>query len=298
MPQKEYDESHWHYVQAADEVFVGRKHFFDDDVRYLLGKWLSLERLSLKIVEMGSGGGYFTEQLLKMANNPHLICVEPDNVLLDYAKKRLGDKVVFNKGFAEDPPLPDNTADLVICHFLLNIVPDIKAVVAGMTKVARSGGIVCVIEPFLGDFHTSDPRAKIIVDGFAASHKGAWKLRRQLIDYTKYSRDKHLYPKIYSECGLGNIEVRAIGMSHYSGDRRWTREDVVQDARDNLNLLEKHRGRYKTNMMRFGWKEDKIEEFFRTWREYHMDRIKNPEKDFVDHNLEVGCVLVIIGQKK
>ena len=140
MPRKQYDESHWHYVQATDEVFVWRKHPIDDDTQYLLRKWLNLGRPDLKIVEMGSGGGHFTEKLLKMANRPHLICVEPDSVLLDDAKKLLGDKVIFKKGFAEDPPLPDNFADLVICNFLLNIVPDIEAVVAGMTKVARSGG--------------------------------------------------------------------------------------------------------------------------------------------------------------
>lgn len=285
-------------MQAADEVFVWRKHVYDDDTLYLLKKWLRLERPNLEIVEMGSGGGHFTEQLLKMANKPHIICVEPDNVLLDYSKKLFGDKVIFKEGFAENPPLPDAIADLVICSFLLNIVPDIKAVVAGMTKVARSGGIVCSIEPFLGYIHTIDPRFKIIDDGFTASHKGAWKLREQFIDYTKHPRDKYLYPKIYNECGLINIEVHAIGSSQYSGDKRWTEKDVVQDATDNLELLQKHRERYKANMTRFGWKEDKIEEFFRTFREYHTDRLKNPQKDRMDHNLEVGCVLVTIGQKR
>lgn len=127
-----------------------------------------------------------------MTNKPDILCVEPDDVLLDYARKLFGDNVSFKKGFAENPPIPDIFVNLVIGNFLLNIVPDIKSVIAGMVKVAKPGGTVCCIEPFLIYSYTSDPRFEIINNGFVASHKGAWKLRSELIDYTKHPRDKHL----------------------------------------------------------------------------------------------------------
>lgn len=33
MPQKEYDEFHWHYIQAPEEMFVLSKFDFDDDAK-------------------------------------------------------------------------------------------------------------------------------------------------------------------------------------------------------------------------------------------------------------------------
>jgi ubiquinone/menaquinone biosynthesis C-methylase UbiE len=124
-------------------MFILRKHDFDDDNRYLLTKWLNLGRPNLQIVEMGSGSGYFTQQLVRMAKDPQIICIEPDEVLMDYARKSLGEKVAFKKGFVENPPLSDCMADLVICHVLLCNVPDINVAVRGMIKVAKPGGAVC-----------------------------------------------------------------------------------------------------------------------------------------------------------
>ena len=42
------------------------------------GRPTEIDSINLKIVEMGSGSGYFTEQLLKMATNPQIICVKPE----------------------------------------------------------------------------------------------------------------------------------------------------------------------------------------------------------------------------
>jgi len=44
LSQKERDRSHWHYIQAPEEMFVLRKFDSDEDTRYLLKKWLRLER--------------------------------------------------------------------------------------------------------------------------------------------------------------------------------------------------------------------------------------------------------------
>ena len=101
MPQKENNKSYWYYIQAPEEMFTLRKFDFDDDARWLLKKWLRLKRPNLKIVEMGSGSGYFTEQLVKMTNKPSIICVEPDSVLMGYAKKRLGEEISFKKGLSK-----------------------------------------------------------------------------------------------------------------------------------------------------------------------------------------------------
>jgi len=299
LPQKEYDKSHWHYIQAPEEIFVLGRFDFDDDTRCLLRKWLRLERPNLKIVEMGSGSGYFTEQLIKMANKPSIICVEPDDLLMEYAKKRFGGKVSFKKGFVEDPPLPADLADLVVCHILLCNVPDIKAAVKGMIKVAKSGGTVCSIEPVFLDGYISDPRAKLIVEGHSANIDGAWIRRKELIHYPKeYPYSRYLYPRIFAECGLNHIEAHALASCHYDGDWRWTMENEIQSAKEWLELLDKHKERYEANLKRSGWKKDKIEAFFRAWREYHTEALRNPEKILKDHSVYMKCKIVTIGQKK
>jgi len=278
-------------------MFVLRKHDFDDDSRFLLRKWLKLDRPNLKLVEMGSGSGYFTEQLLKMANKPSLICIEPDDMLLDYAKKRLGERAIFKKGFIEDPPLPADSADLVICYVLLCNVPDIRAAVKGMIRTTKPEGIVCAIEPvFLGGF-SPDPREKLIVEGHSANIDGAWIKRRKLLHYPKeYPYDQYVYPRIFAECRLSRIEVHALSSCHYDGDWRLTTEDAIQTAREWLGLLEKHKKRYEANLKRSGWKTDKIEALFKAWREYHTETLKNPGKR--DHSIYVKCNMVTVGHKQ
>ncbi|MCW4020510.1 MAG: class I SAM-dependent methyltransferase [Candidatus Bathyarchaeota archaeon] len=298
MLEKEDDDADWHNIQAPEEMLVLRKHDFDEDARYLLRKWLRLERPKLKIVEMGSGSGYFTEQLLTMANNPSIVCIEPDDVLREYAKKRLGRKVTFKRGSVEDPPLPENLADLVICHVLLCNLPDIKAGVSGMIKVAKYGGTICAIEPGLSGGYSSDPRAKLIVEGHSANIDGAWVKRRELIDYsTEYPYHFNIYPKIFANLGLSHIEVHALAGCYFSGDWRLTKENRMQDAKEWLDLLDNHKERYEANLKRCGWKKDRIEEFFKAWREYHTEALRNPE-NILDHSLYMKCSIVTIGEKK
>ena len=295
----DYDQSHWHYIQAPEEMFLLRKHDYDDASRHLLTKWLKLERPNLAIVEMGSGSGYFTEQLLRMANNPQIICVEPDDVLRSYAEKILRDKVTLKKGFVEDPPLINNSADLVICHVLLCNVPDIKAAVNGMKKAAKLNGTVCSIElVFLGGY-SSDPRASLIVEGHSANIEGAWIRRRKLIHYPKeYPYNKFIYPKVFSECGLGNIRIHALAQSYYSGDHGRTREENLQEAKEWLDLLENHKDRYEANLRRAGWKQRKIRDLFKAWQEFHEEEIRNPGKASEDSSVYMKCSIVTTGQKE
>ena len=295
---KEFDEYHWSYVQAPEEMFVLRRFDFDDDTLHLLRKWLGLGRPNLKIVEMGSGSGYFTEQLLKASNNSFITCVEPDDTLRKYAEARLEKKATFLKGFVENPPLPRDIADLVICYILLCNVPDIPAAVKGMMNVAKPGGAVCCIEPlFAGGYHP-DPRANLIVEGHSANIKGAWMRRKELIPYPEEDPNRaYSYPRVFVECGLSQVEMYTLATCYYSGDWRWNREDQLQLSRNWLNLLNKHKARYEANLRRSGWKKDRIEALFKAWRNFHTEILQRPEKLIEDHGVFVKCSGVTIGRK-
>jgi len=258
------NESRGYYIQAPEEMFTLRKFDFDEDALFLLKKWLGLERPFLKIVEMGSGSGYFTEQLLKISNNPSIICVEPDGKLIEYARSRLEKKVDFRQGFVENPPVTADTADIVICYILLCNVPDIPAAVKGMMRAAKLGGVVCCIEPLFLGVYNPDPRAKLTVEGHTANTEGAWMKRKELIPYPVEDPNKdYSYPRIFVECDLTQVEMHALATCHYDGDWRWSRKDQLQLSREWLNLLDKHKSRYKANLKRIGWNKDRIETLFK-----------------------------------
>jgi SAM-dependent methyltransferase len=221
--------SSWHFIQAPEEIIVLRRFDFDDDALCLLQKWLGLERSNLKIVEMGSGSGYFTEKLLKITKNPSITCIEPDDTLREYAEKRLGKQVIFLKGFVENPPIPENTADLVICHYLLCNVPDIRAALKGMIKVTKPGGSVCSIEPLFMGVYSPDSRVKMIVDGYSANIKGAWKKRKEMTPYPEQDPDRNYkYPAIFVKCGLTRVQIRVLAVCDYDRDWKWTREEQIK----------------------------------------------------------------------
>lgn len=288
----------WSDIQAPEEMYILKEYDFDDDSQHLLSRWLGLERPNLKIVEMGSGSGYFTKQLLKTANHPSITCVEPDETQAEYAKKHLKGDITITKGFVENPPIPRDYADLVVCHYLLCNVPDLHAAVKGMMKVAKPGGIVCSIEPAMTGGFSSDPRARLIVEGHGANIEGAWIKRKENIQYPKeYPYNNFIYPRIFAESGLQNIEVRPLASCVYIGDWRWRDEDKRRVAEEWLDLLERHRERYEANLRRAGWVEDRIQKLFKAWREYYSNMARNPKETLEDHSVYMKCNIVTIGRK-
>jgi len=128
---------------------VSRYFEYDEDALFQLKKWLRLdEAIPKTIVEVGCGSGYFTEKLIQMTSvSREMVAIEPDDVLREYAKEKLSPRVRFLKGTAEDIPLPDEFADLTVCHIVLNNIPDIYRAVSAMSLVTKGGGIVAAIEP-------------------------------------------------------------------------------------------------------------------------------------------------------
>jgi SAM-dependent methyltransferase len=247
---------------------------------------------------MRSGSGYFTGRLLEISNNPSMICVEPDDVLREYAEKKLGKQVVFLKGFVENPPVPENTADLVICHYLLCNLPNIQAALKGMIKVAKPDGLICSIEPLFMGVYSRDPRVKLIVEGYTANIEGAWRKIKERFPYPKEDPDRdYKYPAIFVECGLSQVEMHVLAVGRYDGDQRWSQEDQIKHSKDWLSLLKKHKERYTENLKRIGWNSTKIEAFFKAWEGYHNDILQYPRKLAEDHGVYTVCKTVTIGRK-
>lgn len=155
MSEIEFDPRFWHNIQSPFEMDVGRRFEYDEDSLELLKRWLRLDKNRTKvIVEVGSGNGYFTKKLIEMTyGHAKIVCIEPDDILRQYAEAKLAGRAEFLKGYVENIPLPDDYADLTVCHILLYNLPDVQKAVKEMTHVTKKGGMVAAIEPAIGSYH-------------------------------------------------------------------------------------------------------------------------------------------------
>lgn len=304
MPEnsKSYDPRYWHNVTPADEMDVSRYFEYDEDALFQLRRWLRLDQAVPKtVVEVGCGSGYFTEKLLMMIPVLNeLVAIEPDDVLREHAAKKLSPKARFLKGTAEDIPLPDQFADLTVCHVVLCNLPDVFRAVSGMARITKNGGIVAAIEPSGGGIsYYPDSRLNELVEKTdAAFRKGIWNHRRKLIDYSKDLKQKRArYAEVFHSCGLIQVEAHGILPVFLLSDPRRDQQDILNWLKDRLSVHESNRKRYETILQRGGLSEALVIEYYQTLKAYLKNLIDHPEQIRKTHELATTSRMVTIGFK-
>ena len=105
-----------------------------------------------RIAEVGAGTGRLTMELVGRAQ--HVVAVEPALPLRRILRRKLaaaehGDRVRVVRGFFDQLPLPDESADLVVACSAFTPAPGHggDAGLAEMERVCRPGGCVAIIWP-------------------------------------------------------------------------------------------------------------------------------------------------------
>lgn len=110
-----------------------------------------------KVVDVGSGGGL--DSILAgraVGSEGRVVGVDMTPEMLDRSTRsanELGlDQIEFRRGFAEDLPVPDGWADLVISNGVFNLVPDKHRAYREVARVLKPGGRlqaadICVQKP-------------------------------------------------------------------------------------------------------------------------------------------------------
>jgi len=298
----DYDPRYWHNIAPPEVIDVSRYFEYDEDTHLQLRKWLRLdERAPETIVEVGCKSGQFTEQIIKMAPpSKNIVAIEPDDVLREYAKEKLSSKVRFLKGAEDDIPLPDEFADLTVCHIVLNNLPGVHRVVSEMTRVTKCGGIVAAIEPSGGNIHYyPDPELNELSEKvFGAYAKGIWNLRSKLIDYSKDLKQKNArYAEVFHACGLINVEEHGILSAVLLSDPRRDRQDVLQWLKKRLFIHENDWKRVRTILQRGGLPESLTQEYYQALKTYLENLINHPDQISKTSELETAHRTVTIGFK-
>ena len=98
------------------------------------------------IVDLGCGSGFWLP--VYAADAASVIGVEPDQVLLDGARRRTAGtpRVETIAGSAEHLPLPDDSADVVHARFAYFFPPGTDAGLAEALRVLRPGGRLIVVD--------------------------------------------------------------------------------------------------------------------------------------------------------
>jgi SAM-dependent methyltransferase len=101
-------------------------------------------------IDVGCGTGELTRAILATADPRSVRGIEPSDGFIAYARSNTPDeRAAFTKGSAQEIPLDDGAADVLVSGLMLNFVPDHAAALAEFARVTRAGGIVA---PYVWDY--------------------------------------------------------------------------------------------------------------------------------------------------
>ncbi|MEC0176955.1 methyltransferase domain-containing protein [Paenibacillus favisporus] len=123
-------------------------------------KWYGLQN-GMSVLEVGSGPGYITEQLLNSLPDSHITSLEIDSTLLEQAKKLLSDvpseRIKFVESSVYHTDLPDNSFDFVVARLIFLHLNNPLEAAQEIYRVLKPGGKLVIIDIDDGVFGTVNP---------------------------------------------------------------------------------------------------------------------------------------------
>lgn len=123
-------------------------------------KWLGLKD-GMRILDVGSGTGVYTELLLKNLPHSSVTALEVDKKLFDISKERLsnyeGNRLNLKLGSIKSSGLKESSYDFVVCRFVFQHLENPMEATREIYKLLKPGGVVVIIDSDRGMYGVSDP---------------------------------------------------------------------------------------------------------------------------------------------
>ncbi len=124
-------------------------------------------------VEMGSGTGHVTRDLVTLVGADRALGIEPSQIMTDRARQHHADlpALEFQVGDAKATGLSNDSVDMVLMHTLLCHVPGAEDVVTEAFRILKPGGVLAIFDGdydtttvAIGDFDPLEPVVKYMID--------------------------------------------------------------------------------------------------------------------------------------
>ena len=175
--------------------------------------WFGLQD-GMSVLELGSGPGFITAQLLDMLPNSPITCLEVDPAFLTQAEQYLHDKanhrVRFVEGSVMDIRLEANQFDCAYARLLFQHLPDPNGAAKEIWRVLKPGGkliIHDIDDEIFGLFEPPIPELSIVVEKFGQAQAARGGNRR-------IGRDLW---RILEAAGFHNLDLEVL--AGHSGNR-------------------------------------------------------------------------------
>ena len=182
------------------EQYVGR---WSRQVAPLFLSWLSIPA-GRRWLDVGCGTGALCAEIVDRCSPSSVTGVEPSDGFIKTAKENLAGRAALHQGSATAIPLGDASVDVVASGLVLNFVPDPRAALAEMARVATKGGTIAA---YVWDYAGKMALMRYFWDAAVELDPGAAKMDEGIrFPLCRPEALEHLF----ADAGLNGVEVKPI----------------------------------------------------------------------------------------
>ena len=290
----------WSKLQSADEMDVGRHFEYDSYAAEMFKKWLPPVPQSGRILEVGSGSGFFTGKLRFLYPHRSIICLEPDPILRSALLSKFHDLEVLTEPL-ETCEIPPETFDLAISHVVIHNLPDPLQGLKRMERAVKSGGFIVCIEPTSGYRHILPHENLTKAFDVLKEYSRVVSIERTKVLKLGESRNpySYSYPELFEELGLVDITCYGWCSVFTLSDPRFEFEHKKKWVTRRKKLLMDERDEKTRVMVEAGLNKDRIDDAYDTILAY-LGQIESASEDEISHihEQEISNRTITIGRKK
>lgn len=294
-------ETKWSSIQSIEEIDVSRYFEYGEDAVEMFSRWLEfLRKPDVRVLEIGSGTGFFTSILLKINPEMKLTCLEPDDNYVRTLRTRFADQVEVVNGSLGDSHITSDTFAVAISHTMVHNLANPVLAFSQMREAVREGGFVVAFDP-LPTYRHYYPFEEL-EQAAALLHevKMYWAVEWQKQFGTTETFDpwRRNYPQLFDKAGLTFLSCRAWTSIFTLSDRRFPVSERKRWLRMRYDLVFRSREKTTVTLLKAGRKKEEIDQAFETMLSY-LRRLVNATEEELNrtHEQEILHRIITIGQK-